>query len=707
MTFSLDSPITVLKGIRREHVRDLEQRGVVTLEDLLYCLPFRYEDRTRFLPIAELEPGVTACVRAKVATAGLVRYRDRRGRGSFNLAVDDKTGILYAKWFYGDYLQRILRTGVDVILYGKVGEDPHRPGQLQMLQPQFEVVSPARKDSTESGRIVPIYEAVGKVSTKMLRRFVYQALGLLDPAKHSDSARDPLPEELRRRYDFPGRWSALQQTHFPPATVDLAQLEEFRTPGQVRLIYEDFFFLQLGLALKRRRERKARGVAFTLNDRARDSIKKILPFHPTGAQKRVLKEIAGDMAKPIPMNRLLQGDVGSGKTIVGFEAAVIAIENGYQVALMAPTEILAMQHYLQALQRFEKTRYRIGLAISAQTAKEKRRERAYLAAGETNLVVGTHALIEKEIEFHRLGLVIVDEQHRFGVMQRLKLIRKANADGLHPDVLVMTATPIPRTLALTLYSDLDLSVIDELPPGRSPIQTRWVTEDGAAGVWQFVHEQIAEGRQAYIVYPVIEDSKLELKAAAEEFEKLSRTVFQDLSVELLHGRMKTDEKSAVMEAFRRNQTQVLVATTVVEVGVDVPNATVMVVEHAERFGLSQLHQLRGRIGRGSHPSHCILLTPNSVGDVASQRLQAMTESQDGFKIAELDLKLRGPGDFVGTKQSGFVNFRIANLLRDQELLARAKQDAFDMVEQESAELEAVTAHLRRLWKRRFHLMDVA
>lgn len=709
MTLSLDSPLGELKGLRRDYIREMEQKGLFTLEDLLYYLPFRYEDRTRFLTIDELTPGVTACVRAEVATGQMVRYRGRGGRGSYNLAVDDKTGILYAKWFYGDYLQKVFKPGVEVILYGKVEEDPYRPGQRLMLQPQYDVITPAkaRAESTESGRIVPIYEAAGKASAKVFRRYIYQALERLGPRYSKSQPPDPLPEEFRKKYGYPDRWSSLQQTHFPPPEVDLGLIEEFRTPGQVRLIYEDFFFLQLGLALKRRRQRKARGIAFELNDRARESIKKILPFHPTDAQKRVLKEIAGDMNKPTPMNRLLQGDVGSGKTIVGFEAAVIAIENGYQVALMAPTEILAMQHYLGALQRFQDTPYKIGLVISAQTAKEKRRERARLASGETNLVIGTHALIEKDIEFHKLGLIIVDEQHRFGVLQRLQLIRKADNKDAHADVLVMTATPIPRTLALTLYSDLDMSVLDEMPPGRTPITTRWITEDGAAGVWDSVRRQVAEGRQAYIVYPVIEESKLELKAATEEFEKLSQTEFKDLKVALLHGKMKTDQKSAVMEAFRNNETQVLVSTTVVEVGVDVPNATVMVIEHAERFGLSQLHQLRGRIGRSNHASYCFLLTPNNVGDLASQRLQALTETQDGFKIAEMDLKLRGPGDFVGTKQSGFVNFRIANLLRDQELLQRAKEDAFAFAAQESPALEKATAYLRKIWRRRFHLMDVA
>jgi len=438
----------------------------------------------------------------------------------------------------------------------------------------------------------------------------------------------------------------------------------------------------------------------------RESIKKILPFHPTEAQKQVLKEIAGDLQKPTPMNRLLQGDVGSGKTIVAFEAAVIAMESGAQVALMAPTEILATQHYLQALQRFARTPYRIGLLISELPAREKKQTRADLAGGDLDLVVGTHALLEKDVAFHRLGLVIVDEQHRFGVLQRLELIRKGR-EGVNPHVLVMTATPIPRTLALALYSDLEMSVLDELPPGRTPIETRWVREPAASGVWEFIRKQVAAGRQAYIVYPVIDESKQELKAATKEYERLSREVFQKLRVGLLHGRLKGEQKEAAMREFAAGKIQILVATSVVEVGVDVPNATVMVIEHAERFGLSQLHQLRGRIGRGSHASTCVLMTPNEVGEEAHQRLETLVATQDGFKIAELDLKLRGPGEFVGTRQHGYVGLRIANLLRDAEWLERAKHDAFEYVAAQPPGFEATVEYLRQLWRRRYRLADVS
>ncbi|MBI2956908.1 MAG: ATP-dependent DNA helicase RecG [Acidobacteria bacterium] len=713
MVLSLDSPLASVPGVGPRRAQQLAQKALATVEDLLYYLPFRYEDRTRFTPIGELRPGVITCVQAEVLTAGLVGFRRSRRR-VFHLAVGDQTGILYAKWFYGDYLQRVFRPGQRVVLYGKVEEDPYRPGQLQMVQPQHEVLSGRREpaDSTESGRIVPIYEAAGPITSRVFRRLIFEALERLEP-----QLPDPLPKPLLERYAFPDLRAALEQAHFPEADTDLDQLAAFRTPAQQRLIYEEFFFLELGLVLRRQRARQARGIPFELKDSIREAIKKILPFHPTAAQKRVLKEIADDLQKPVPMNRLLQGDVGSGKTIVAFEAAIIAVENGCQVALMAPTEILAVQHYLYACQRFARTPYRLGLLVSDLPAREKNETRQELAQGDLDLIVGTHALLEKDVRFYRLGLVIVDEQHRFGVLQRLELIRKGREADAQPHVLVMTATPIPRTLALAVYSDLEMSVLDELPPGRTPIQTRWVRESAAAGVWESVRRQVAAGRQAYIVYPVIEESKQELKAATKEYERLSREVFRGLrvgpptgalaKVGLLHGRLKGEEKEAVMRAFQRGEPQILVATSVVEVGVDVPNATVMVIEHAERFGLAQLHQLRGRIGRGRHASTCILMTPEEVGEPARDRLQTLTETQDGFKIAELDLKLRGPGEFLGTRQHGYLNFRIADLLRDHELLEQAKRDAFDFAAAQPAGFADTADYLRQRWQRRYRLAEVA
>jgi ATP-dependent DNA helicase RecG len=489
--------------------------------------------------------------------------------------------------------------------------------------------------------------------------------------------------------------------------------------------------VELGLELKRKRQRMQSGIAFELNDSVRGAIKRILPFHPTEAQKRVLKDIAGDMSQPTPMRRLLQGDVGSGKTIVAFQAAIIAIENGYQVALMAPTEILATQHYFSARQILEKAGYRMVLLTGSVEQSQKRDLRRHIARGNAQLVIGTHALIEEKVEFDNLGLVIVDEQHRFGVLQRFRLMKKTdrpseprcNPDRLagnakertppqEPDTLVMTATPIPRTLALTLYGDLDVSILDELPPGRTPILTRRVSDDRILEVWEFLHKQVAAGHQAYIVYPVIEENEEnELKAAISMYRKLKGNLLADLRVGLLHGRMPSEEKETVMRAFQKHELDVLVSTTVIEVGVDVPNANLMVVEHAERFGLAQLHQLRGRIGRGSAKSYCILVTVNKVSEEAGQRLDAMVRTNDGFQIAELDLQLRGPGEFFGTRQAGMPNLRVANLIRDRDLLEAAKKEASALIAGRGTgpvddEMKRTLGYLRSHWNRRYGLVEV-
>ena len=491
------------------------------------------------------------------------------------------------------------------------------------------------------------------------------------------------------------------------------------------MIFDELFFVELGLELKRRQQGAQTGIARSgWTDRVRAAIKKILPFHPTPAQKKVLKEIAADMEEPYPMRRLLQGDVGSGKTIVGFEAAIIAIENGCQAALMAPTEILAQQHYFSARRILENAGYRIVLLTGSLEADRKREVRRHIAQGNAQLVIGTHALLEEKVEFAKLGLVIVDEQHRFGVLQRLKLMKKSSdeeglaalgrtgegarphtgASPAEPDVLVMTATPIPRTLALTLYGDLDLSVLDELPPGRTPIATHCVADDQSPKVWKFVRKQIAAGHQAYVVYPVIaENEENELKAAIKMYRELSSNIFADLKVGLLHGRLDAELKEQVMRMFQRGELQILVATTVIEVGVDVPNATVMVIEHAERFGLAQLHQLRGRIGRGGAKSYCILMTGGKVSEDALRRLDAMVKTNDGFKIAELDLELRGPGEFFGTRLAGLPSFRVANLIRDAQLLEAAKREAAAVIAGPNAEISAeeisrALVHMRARWQ---------
>jgi len=699
----LQTDVQMIKGVGPQRAELLAKRGIRTLEDLLAYLPFRYEDRLHFSQIKDVRPNNIFTLRVRVASGQAVR--SMRGRDAiYYLLVQDETGSLPCKFFHGGYLEGRLKPGQLLVLHGKAEVDRLRPARVEMINPQFELLSGEGQDSTEVGRIVPIYEAMGTFGTRAIRRATYEAL------KHVDAQLpDLLPASIRSRMNFPSRRDAIIYTHFPPAGESAEALNQFRSPAQQRLIFEEFFFYQLSLALNRKLLRKADAIAFQLReDRIREAVKRMLPFKPTAAQKRVLSEIAADLEKSVPMNRLLQGDVGSGKTIVALQAAVIAIENNCQAALMAPTEILAVQHFLSSRRILEKTGYKVELLISGMKHSEKTAAVQRIANGEAQLVVGTHALIEDNVAFARLGFVAIDEQHRFGVLQRKKLMDKAASHGHSPHVLVLTATPIPRTLALTLYGDLDVSVLDELPPGRTPIVTRTTSEQHLPGAWEFLRREVAAGHQAYIVYPVIEESKLELKAAIEEFDRLSKQVFPKLQLGLLHGRLSSDEKEAVMDSFRKNETQILVATTVIEVGVDVPNATVMIIEHAERFGLSQLHQLRGRIGRGAQKSHCILVAPFRMTDDARARLETMVRTSNGFEIAETDLQLRGPGEFFGTRQSGEKGFHVANPLRDREFLESARKEAFALAEDEQrkGELRDTLRALPAQWQRRYHLAQV-
>ena len=696
------SDVKYLKGVGPARAEILASRGIKTVEDLLDYAPFRYEDRSRLTAIRDLLPGQTTTVLAKVLTAGLMRTR--RGVYIYDLAATDGTGMLRCKWFNALYLERqkVFRPEQRVFFYGKVERDLYGTGNLQIIQPQFEILSEGEPgESLEVGRVVAIYESLGGLGPRVLRRLMATALAALD-----GNIPDRLPPTVRRAARLLERARALAGMHLPAKDDPIEKLAAFRTPAQVRLIFEEFFHVAAGLALKRRHRKASPGIEFCVNPRAREWVKRILPFHPTAAQKRVLKEIVDDMRSPKPMNRLLQGDVGSGKTIVAIQAALVALDNGYQVALMAPTEILATQHYLYIKDLLKPLPIEADLLISARRAAEKTELKRRIAEGETGLVVGTHALLEEDVEFGRLGLVIVDEQHRFGVLQRQALIRK----GQTPDVLVMTATPIPRTLALSVYGDLDFSLIDELPPKRAPIVTRLFGEDERPRAFEFIRDKVRQGEQAFVVYPVIEESsKADLRAAVRMHDEIRRNVFPELRVGLLHGRLPSEEKEAAMRDFKAGNIQVLVSTTVVEVGVDVPNATAMLVEHAERFGLAQLHQLRGRIGRGRGKSFCLLVAGERINPAAAERLRAIAETTDGFKIAELDLKLRGPGEFFGTRQWGVPAFRVANLVRDAEVLEWAKREATDFVERPASkeEFDAYLAFLRQEWPRRYGLAAVA
>jgi ATP-dependent DNA helicase RecG len=689
-----------------------------------------------------------ATVIAEVRNSGL--FRTRR-MPIFQMTAGQGRSRLKCLWFHGAYLQGKFKPGQMVALYGKVETD--RDGELQIIQPQLEILGDTSDDasadaterkvaaSLEIGRIVPIYETAsqGRLTSRWFRRILHSALENLPP-----ELPEPIPAAVRRRLGLVSPREALWKVHWPDPGESLQALQTSRTPAHVRLIFEELFLVELGLELKRREQKAQTGIAFKLDDRSREAIKKILPFHPTAAQKRVLKEIASDMEKPVPMRRLLQGDVGSGKTIVAFEAAIIAIENGYQVALMAPTEILAQQHYFSARRILENAGYRIVLLTGSLEDDRKREVRRHIAHGNAQFIIGTHALIEQKVEFDKLGLVIVDEQHRFGVLQRFKLMKKSSEPGNgrvgtaawavqserservvptmppaglaepapEPDVLVMTATPIPRTLALTLYGDLDISVLDQMPPGRTPIVTRRISDDRSDEVWAFVRKQVAAGHQIYVVYPVIEENEEnELKAAMKMYRELSKRVFPDLRVSVLHGRLDADLKDQTMRLFQKGEIDILVSTTVIEVGVDVANATVMVIEHAERFGLAQLHQLRGRIGRGAAKSYCILMTGGKISEEGERRLDAMVRTTDGFQIAELDLELRGPGEFFGTRQAGIPSFQVAHLIRDRELLEVAKREAAAVVAGPNAEItqeeiHRALRHMRARWQRSYGLVEV-
>ena len=685
-----------MKGVGPQRAAALAKLGIASAGDLLLHAPMRYEDRARFVRIADLQVGMRVSVSGEIAVAGLRRARRMT---LYEIRLDDGSGRLKVLWFNQPFLRTVLERGRKVVLYGEVQKDAAGGRQLMMSSPQFEIVTAeVEAPGVHTGRITPIYEKLGPLTGKPLRSLI-AGLAEAIPA----DLEDPLPASVRERLRVEARGTALRGLHLPAAGADLAALNAFRSPAQLRLILEELFLFQLGLALRRRELRVARkGIAFAIDERARETVKRVLPFPLTGAQKRVLREIADDMRSPHPMNRLVQGDVGSGKTMIALLSMLVAVENGYQAAFMAPTEILAEQHFLNFRRLLRKTSCVVELLSARVKGKEKRAALERVGSGEARIAVGTHALIQQQVRFAKLGLAVVDEQHRFGVLQRGDLMRK----GYDVDVLVMTATPIPRTLSLTAYGDLDVSTVDELPPGRTPIRTVQRAGSERGEVAAMLRREIAAGRQVYVVYPLVEESeKLEDVRAATQMAEEWRLLLREARVGLLHGRMKSEEKESVMAAFAAGETHVLVATTVIEVGVDVANATVMVIEHAERFGLAQLHQLRGRVGRGSHQSTCVLVSHGRLSEDARARLDVMVRTNDGFLIAETDLRLRGPGDYFGTRQSGMPQLRIANLIRDRDLLEDARREAFRYAD-EAPEAELRELLMRTGWDRRFGLARV-
>ena len=696
---ALDVPVQYLAGVGPRRAEELAAAGVRTIEDLLLTLPRRYEDRARLQPIRDLRPGEASSVGGTVLGCGL-RATRRPGFRIFEMLVQDESGRVRVAFLNQAFLKDVFEARQRVVLYGRVDRRP--AGGLQITNPDYEVVSGGPDDDgaqVHTGRIVPVYEKIGSLTPKSLRRVVHEALRRL-PAEVADV----LPGAVRRALGAPPRRQALLEAHFPPPGASLEALNEFRTPAQRCLICEEFFFFQVGLLLQRREaDARTRPRRIVVDDRIRQAARDVLPFRLTGDQRRALREIVEDMRRPRPMNRLLQGDVGSGKTIVALLAALVALENGLQVAFMSPTEILAEQHYAGISRALAPSRFTIALLTGTLPARTRREVGSRIANGAAQLVVGTHALVQGEVRFRALGLAIIDEQHRFGVVQRATL----RAKGLDPDVLVMTATPIPRTLALTAYGDLDASEIREQPPGRRPVRTLVRGESRRAEVHDLVRTALRAGRQAFVVCPLVEESeKLDLKAATEMAADLQARVFPDARVGLVHGRTATAERERTMASFAAGAIDVLVATTVVEVGIDVPNATVMVIEQAERFGLAQLHQLRGRVGRGAAQSHCVLLHAARLSDAARARLRALAETADGFEIAERDLELRGPGDFFGTRQSGVPLFRVGDLLRDHRLMEEARRAAAAWLGGPEA-TAARLAEVRDAWARRFGLAGVA
>jgi ATP-dependent DNA helicase RecG len=693
---ALETPLQFLKGVGPRRAADLANAGLLTVEDLLYRFPIRYEDRSRLQPIASLKPGQPASIAGRVLSCGL-RSTRRPGFKIFEALVSDASGALRLAWLNQPYLRDVFAAGQHLVVYGAV-EMKGAGGALQITNPQYEILDDDEGETVHTGRIVPVYEKIGSVTPKIQRRLVYDALQKL-PADLPDY----LPEALRLRRGYPARYAALFAMHFPPEDVPVAALNQFATPAQQRLIFEEAFLFQMGVLARRRfAASELKPAPVRVDDRIRDSARHVLPFRLTPGQKTSLKEIVEDMQRPQPMNRLLQGDVGAGKTIVALLAALVAMENGLQVAFMAPTEILAEQHFFNIAKLLRDSRFRVALLTGSTGSAARKRQLAEIEAGTIPLIVGTHALVQGDVRFKQLGLVVIDEQHRFGVLQRATL----RAKGLHPDVLVMTATPIPRTLALTLYGDLDVSVIRDTPPGRLPVKTTAKPESRRDDVYAFVREQMDAERQVYVIYPLVEESeKVDVKAATEMHDHLAQEVFPAYRLGLLHGRMKADAKDRVMKAFASGELQMLVSTTVVEVGVDVPNASVMIVEHAERFGLSQLHQLRGRVGRDRHQSFCFLLYQSPLSEEARERLKAMTETADGFEIAERDLRLRGPGDFFGTRQAGMPTFRLIDLVRDRPLLDVAQREAAGWFESTAPPPDEIARMLQN-WEARFKLIEV-
>lgn len=697
----LSQSVRYLKGVGARAAALLARLDIHTAEDLLYHFPYRYEDRRNLRKIAELAGGGFVTVEGVVLRSDLMTTPRKRFK-ILQVMIEDRTGVILAKWFNQGYLQKVFQPGLRIILSGKVRVDPFSRS-LEMENPEYEILKEAGEETLHTNRIVPIYHTTAGLTQRRMRSILFQ---LLD--SRFTELGEFFPDEILRTYHLPKRPESVMQLHFPDGDVSVEKLNAFRSRYHKRMIFEEFLLMEMLLAGRRQsRSEAVRGISFQVNTDTEKSLVRNLAFPLTPAQQRVIREIKRDMGRPVQMNRLLQGDVGCGKTVVAAVAAGITMENGYQVAVMAPTEILAEQIYFHFHGFFDLMGKRSALLTRLIRNQDKEVLRGKILGGEVDVVVGTQALIQGEVRFRRLGLVIIDEQHRFGVIQRAALIQK----GRQPDVMVMTATPIPRSLSLTVYGDLDISVIDEMPSGRSPIKTEIIHARQRQKVYRHIDQEVRRGRQAYVVYPLVEETeKSDLAAATEMSEHLAAKIFPQWKIGLLHGRMKPEEKEKTMQAFKKREIQILVSTTVVEVGIDVPNATVMVIEHAERFGLAQLHQLRGRVGRGVHPSFCYLVALGRISDEAKRRLAIMAETTDGFRIAEEDLAIRGPGEYFGKRQSGMPRLILGNILRDTRILEAARDEAFSRMRKdprlEHPEHRGLALEIKRRYAGRSSLIGV-
>jgi len=684
----LTQPAQFVKGVGPKIGQLLARKGLKTVEDLLFFLPRKYEDRRVVKPIARIEAGRKETVVGTIVRAEIHPYKKRK---VFEAVIRDDTAALKAKWFKGSfaYLRNTFKPGLRVILTGELRIFQFEP---EMIHPDYEILEEGEDSGLHFKRIVPIYSETEGLGQKHLRRILLHAVE--DYARYVPG---PIPREICERQGLIDIIEAVRDAHFPGPEGGLERLNDMRSEAHRRLIFDELFYFELAMALKHAGNVLDEGIAFQTGGELSERFLSILPFQLTPAQSRVIEEIRGDMARPSPMHRLLQGDVGSGKTVVSMAAMLTSCENGFQSALMAPTEILAEQHHRNIVRWAEALGLKTALLQGGMRSPEKREIARQIESGEVHIVVGTHALIQEGVDFRKLGLAVVDEQHRFGVVQRATL----RAKGPNPDVLVMTATPIPRTLAMTVYGDLDISVIDEMPPGKKPVRTKVFYERERPRVYEIIRKEIAKSNQVFIVYPLVTESEaLDLKDATRMAEHLQKDVFPDLRVGLIHGRMKGTEKERIMKAFNGCELDILVATTVIEVGIDIPRASLMVIEHAERFGLAQLHQLRGRVGRSDIPSYCVLMTGSRGSENARKRLAIMEKTTDGFRIAEADLEIRGPGELMGTRQSGIPDFRVANILRDGRLLGDARAEAFRLVQKDPRLERPEHAVLREvlLWK---------